>query len=265
MKNSLAILDKSELKDFIDEKYLYYNQPDFVLSDPIQVPHSFSTKEDIEIAAFLTASIAWGQRATIIKNAFRLMALMDNQPFEFISHATETDLTIFDRFVHRTFNADDCKFFIRSLQYIYKVHGGLETVFYQGYQKENSVRSAIIRFREIFLETAHLDRSEKHVANVLKGSSAKRLNMFLMWLVRNDGRGVHFGLWNKISPKHLFLPLDVHTGNVGRKLGLISRKQNDWKTVEEVTTKLRELDPDDPVKYDFALFGLGVFEGWGKD
>lgn len=255
-------MDKEELKNFLDEKYYQYNNPGFVLTDPIQVPHSFSSKEEIEIAAFLSASIAWGQRKTIIKNAFRLMAFMDNRPFNFIMNATEADLTVFDTFVHRTFNAEDCKFYIRSLQHIYKNHGGLEQVFTKGYSEDKSIKSALVHFRKIFLETGHQQRSEKHVANILKYSSAKRLNMFLMWMVRNDDRGVHFGLWNKIDPAHLFLPLDVHTGNAGRKLGLLTRKQNNWKAVQEITQSLRQLDPEDPVKYDFALFGLGIFEGF---
>ncbi|MCF8373055.1 MAG: TIGR02757 family protein [Bacteroidales bacterium] len=255
-------MEKNELKDFLDEKYYQYNTPDFVVSDPIQVPHSFSSKEDIEIAAFLSASIAWGQRKTIIKNAFRLMAFMDNQPYQFILNAEQSDLSVFDAFVHRTFNREDCRFFIRSLQNMYKNHGGLEQVFTKGYSVENSVESALEYFRTIFLEEDHQKRSEKHVANILKNSSAKRLNMFLMWMVRKDGRGVHFGLWDKIDPARLYLPLDVHTGNVGRKLGILSRQQNDWKAVLEITQSLRTFDPTDPVKYDFALFGLGIFEGF---
>ena len=260
----MAINDK-DLKELLDEKYFQYNNPDFVTSDPIQVPHSFSSKEDIEIAAFLSSAIAWGQRKTIIKNAFRWMTLMDNKPYDFITNTTESDLEVFNSFVHRTFNATDCKFFIRSLQNIYKNHGGLEKVFTDGYQKDETIKSALAHFREVFLEIDHEPRSEKHLSNVLKNSSAKRLNMFLMWMVRNDGRGVHFGLWKDIHTKDLKLPLDVHTGNVGRNLGLTSRKQNDWKTVETITEKLCELDPNDPVKYDFALFGLGVFEGMGKE
>lgn len=255
-------INSQELKDFLDEKYYQFNNPEFVLSDPIQVPHSFSSKEDIEIAAFLSASIAWGQRKTIIKNAFRLMTFMDNQPYDFILNAESSDLSIFDVFVHRTFNGEDCRFFIRSLQNIYKNHGGLEQVFTKGYSEDSTVESALAHFRTIFLETDHQRRSEKHVANILKNSSAKRLNMFLMWMVRKDGRGVHFGLWDKIDPAHLYLPLDVHTGNVGRKLGLLSRQQNDWKAVQEITQNLQSFDPADPVKYDFALFGLGIFEGF---
>ncbi|SEH05338.1 TIGR02757 family protein [Candidatus Venteria ishoeyi] len=254
------MLEKQELKEFLDEKYYQFNTPDFIDSDPIQIPHSFSSKEDVEISAFLSASIAWGQRKIIIKNAFRLIEMMDNRPSDFILNAEESDLSVFDSFVHRTFNAEDCKFFIRSLQNIYKKHGGLENVFTKGYSENGSIESALIYFRKVFLETEHLVRTEKHVANILRNSSAKRLNMFLMWMVRNDGRGVHFGLWDKINPAHLFLPLDVHTGNVGRKLGLLSRKQNDWKAVDEITQSLRSFDPTDPVKYDFSLFGLGIFD-----
>ncbi|MEA3446417.1 MAG: TIGR02757 family protein [Bacteroidota bacterium] len=253
-------MNTKELKDLLDEKYFQYNRPEFIESDPIQIPHSFSEKEDIEISAFLSATIAWGQRKSIIKNAFRLMALMDNRPFDFIMNAGSSDLEVFNNFVHRTFNAEDCKFYIRSLQNIYRNHGGLENVFSSAFAENHSVEAALIYFRKIFLETDHLVRSQKHLANILKNSSAKRLNMFLMWMVRHDGRGVHFGLWNKISMDALFLPLDVHTGNVGRKLKLLTRKQNDWKAVIEISNKLRRFDPYDPIKYDFALFGLGIFD-----
>ncbi len=253
-------MEHSELKELLDHKYFQYNNSEFIESDPIQIPHSFSTKQDIEIAAFLSATIAWGQRKTIIKNAFYLLKLMDNKPYDFICNATESDLEIFSNFKHRTFNGDDCKFFIRSLQNIYKNHGGLENVFTSAYQQNESIESALVHFRNVFLEPNHLYRSEKHIANIQKNSAAKRLNMFLMWMVRNDNRGVHFGLWKNISTKDIFLPLDVHTSNIGRKLGLLNRKQNDWKAVFEITSALKKLDPDDPIKYDFALFGLGIFD-----
>ncbi len=253
-------MSDQEIKELLDEKYGQYNCPDFINTDPIQVPHSFSSGEDIEIAAFLTASIAWGQRKSIIKNAFRMMSFMDNKPYDFIRNASSTDLEVFTKFVHRTFNGTDCKFFIRSLQNIYKNHGGLESIFTLSYSKNRLTEDALIEFRKVFLEIDHEQRSEKHLANILNNSAAKRLNMFLMWMVRNDGRGVHFGLWKNIEMANLFLPLDVHTGNISRKLKLLSRRQNDWKAVLEVTQKLRQFDPQDPVKYDFALFGLGIFD-----
>ncbi len=249
-----------ELKEFLDEKYDLYNRESFITTDPIQIPRVFTKKEDIEIAGFLSASIAWGQRPTIIRNAKWLMDRMDQQPLDFILNAKESDLDIFKEFKHRTFNGDDCVFFLKSLQNIYKNHGGLEDVFAKGIGELSSIKEALAYFRKVFFEAEHLDRSEKHISNVLKKSAAKRLNMYLRWMVRNEDRDVDFGLWNKINAADLFLPLDVHTGNVGRKLGLLTRKQNDWQAVEEITTSLRKFDPKDPIKYDFALFGLGAFE-----
>jgi len=248
-----------DLKSFLDEKVLKYNQPFFIETDPIQVPKNFSGKENIEIAAFLTATIAWGNRQSIIKNATKLMTLMDNQPHDFVVNASDSELKSLSHFVHRTFNGSDCIFFIHSLRNIYVKHGGLQYLFESGFQKDESVKSALTGFYNSFFEIGG-ERSRKHVSNVEKGASAKRLNMFLRWMVRSDKNGVDFGLWKGIPPSSLMLPLDVHTGNVGRKLGLLQRKANDWKAVEEVTQSLRKFDPADPVKYDFALFGLGAFE-----
>ena len=249
-----------DLKAFLDEKVLKYNHPSFIETDPIQIPKQFSGKENIEIAAFLSATIAWGQRPTIIKNANRLMQMMDNDPFDFLLNTDEEDWRIFLDFKHRTFNGQDCVFFLRSLKNIYQKHGGLEDVFTLGYQKEKSIDSALRYFREVFFQVEFMPRSQKHLANVDKGSSAKRLNMFLRWMVRTDEVGVDFGLWKKIPMSALLIPLDVHTGRQARNLGLLSRKQDDWKSVLELTEQLRKFDPDDPVKYDFALFGLGAFE-----
>ena len=248
-----------DLKDFLDEKVLKYNQPFFIETDPIQVPKNFSGKENIEIAAFLTATIAWGNRLSIIKNATKLMTLMENQPHEFVVNASNSEIRNLSHFVHRTFNGGDCVYFMQSLRNIYQNHNGLQAVFETGFRKENQVKSALTGFYKLFFEIGG-ERSRKHVSNVEKGASAKRLNMFLRWMVRNDKSHVDFGLWNGIPQSALMLPLDVHTGNVGRKLGLLQRKSNDWKAVEEVTQSLRKFDPADPVKYDFALFGLGVFE-----
>jgi len=250
---------KAELKSFLDEKVEQYNAPSFIPHDPIQIPHRFSLSEDIEIASFLTATIAWGQRVTIINNANRLMAWMDESPADFILHHKPIERSPFDQFVHRTFNGDDAVFFLASLQNIYKNHGGLRQVFVDGFKKGDA-GVAISHFREVFFGVDHLKRSQKHVSNPAKGSSAKRLNMFLRWMVRKDTKGVDFGLWNKIPTSKLMLPLDVHTGNVSRKLGLLKRKQSDWKSVEELTANLRKFDAEDPIKYDFALFGLGAME-----
>ncbi len=247
------------LKNFLDEKVEEFNRPGFIETDPIQVPKQFSEKEDIEIAGFLTATISWGNRAAIIKNALRLMAMLDNQPFDFIMHATEMEIDRLRRFVHRTFNGEDCIYFIYSLRNIYANHKGLQSVFENGFQKEKSIKSALAHFYQIFYEWEG-ERTRKHISNVQKGASGKRLNMYLRWLVRDDNKGVDLGLWNGIPTSELMLPLDVHTGNVGRKLGLLTRKSNDWKAVEELTAALGKFDKNDPVKYDFALFGLGVFE-----
>lgn len=252
------MLSKKELKVFLDEKYAQYNQPDFILDDPIQLPHRFTQKEDVEIIAFLVATIAWGNRKAIIKSGERLIELMGEQPYEFVLNYEDYPLD----FVHRTFNNVDLAFFIRSLQNIYQKYGGLENAFALN-EGESGVKQRIINFRTKFLEIPHDTRSDKHISNPAKGSSAKRINMFLRWMVRNDGRGVDFGIWKGISPSELYLPLDVHTGNISRKLGLLTRKQDDWKALDELMTHLRNFDENDPVKYDFSLFGLGVYQELG--
>ncbi|HBS88332.1 MAG: TIGR02757 family protein [Bacteroidetes bacterium GWF2_38_335] len=249
-------LSKKQIFDFLEEKYSLYNNVSFIENDPVQIPHLFSKKEDIEISGFLTASIAWGQRKTIINNSIKLIKIMDYAPYEYIMNAKKQDYKLLDGFVHRTFNTSDCLYFLQSLRNIYKKHGGLENVF----SKKESIEDALIHFRKIFFEITPEKRTYKHVSDITKGASAKRLNMYLRWMVRKDKRGVDFGLWNKISPANLFLPLDIHTGNVARKLGILKRQQSDWKAVCELTGYLRELCPEDPVKYDFALFGLGISE-----
>ena len=255
------IINKLELKEFLDSKVQQYNNPKFIESDPIQIPHQFNKKEDIEISAFLTATIAWGNRKSIINNAKQMMELLDNSPYDFVLNHSETDLEKLLLFVHRTFNGDDFIQFITSLQHIYKNHGGLESVFSK--QTENdSVQSSISKFKSVFFEIEHLQRTQKHISDPLKNSAAKRLNMFLRWMVRNDKTGVDFGIWKSLSPAQLSCPLDVHSGNVARKLGLLKRKQNDAKALLELDIALRKLDAIDPVKYDFALFGLGVFENF---
>ncbi|MBL4653177.1 MAG: TIGR02757 family protein [Flavobacteriales bacterium] len=250
-----------ELKEFLDEKVIQYNNSKFIESDPISIPHRFSKKQDIEIAGFLSATIAWGNRKSIINNANKLMNWMDNDPHNFVVNATDKELAVFEKFVHRTFNGDDCQFFIYALQQIYKKNKSLEDVFApQAVSQKTDTSSFISNFRNTFFSYPHLQRTEKHISNPLKNSSAKRLNMMLRWFCRHDKNGVDFGIWSKIKPSQLVCPLDVHTGNVGRKLGLLQRKQNDWKAAIELTNNLKLVDPNDPVKYDFALFGLGVFE-----
>jgi len=250
----------TDIRLFLDRKVLDFNQTTFIETDPIQIPSLFDTKENIEIAGFLAATLAWGQRPTIIRNSLSLVKLMNNNPIEFLLHTPEEEWEMFLGFKHRTFNGIDCVYFLKALKNIYQNHGGMEDVFTLGYQNENSIFSALVYFRKVFFELDHQHRTEKHVSDVLKGASAKRLNMYLRWMVRSDKAEVDFGLWKQIPASALMLPLDLHTGNVSRKLGLLTRTQNDWKAVEEITGKLREFDPIDPIKYDFALFGLGAFE-----
>ncbi|WP_291122918.1 TIGR02757 family protein [Flavobacterium sp. UBA6046] len=252
-------MNLSELKSFLDDKVELYNNPNFIESDPIQIPHLFSQKEDVEIAGFLSATIAWGNRKMIVKNSHQMMDLMGNAPYDFVMSHTEDDLERLESFVHRTFNGQDFASFIKGLQNIYINHDGLEAVFSK-YQEENSLQKNISEFKQLFFEIPHQYRTEKHISDPLKGSAAKRLNMMLRWFCRQDNKGVDLGIWKSIPPSLLSCPLDVHSGNVARKLGLLTRKQNDGKALAELDFKLRELDPNDPVKYDFALFGLGVFE-----
>lgn len=253
-------MTKSELKEFLDAKVIQYNNAKFIESDPIQIPHQFSLKEDIEISGFLTATIAWGNRKSIINNANKMMLLTDSAPFDFVMNHEESDLEKLTNFVHRTFNGTDFITFVSGLKHIYTKHNGLEALFSKHAEK-NSLQLSIHRFKQAFFETEHLQRTEKHISDPLKNSAAKRINMFLRWMVRPNTTGVDFGIWKNIKPSQLSCPLDVHSGNVARKLGLLNRKQNDAKAVAELDASLRKLDPIDPVKYDFALFGLGVFEG----
>lgn len=252
-------MKKAELKSFLDFKAEQYNTPEFISSDPVQIPHRFSQKEDIEIAGFLTAIISWGNRKSILTNAGKLMDLLHNSPYEFVMNHEEGDLEPLEGFVHRTFNGTDLKYFIIALRNIYLHHNGMESVFSR-YAEPASLQLAIHRFKEVFFELPHLQRTEKHISDPLKNSAAKRINMFLRWMVRKDAANVDLGIWTKIQPSQLSCPLDVHSGNTARKLGLLKRKQNDAKALKELDLNLRKLDPFDPVKYDYALFGLGVFE-----
>lgn len=254
-------LNKSELKEFLDSKVTQYNTRDFLDTDPIKIPHTFSKKEDIEISAFLTATIAWGNRKSIINNAQRMMEMLDQEPYNFIMNHQESDLKALEPFVHRTFNGLDFITFINGLQHVYTNHYGLEAVFAKQAEATN-LQLAIHYFKRAFFEIDHLPRTQKHISDPLKNSAAKRINMFLRWMVRPGNTGVDFGIWKTLHTKQLSCPLDVHSGNVARKLGLLTRKQNDGKALLELDTNLRMLDSNDPVKYDFALFGLGVFESF---
>lgn len=255
----MPAISRKELRDLLIAKHDQYNSPEFILNDPIQVPHSFSSKEDIEIAAFLTATIAWGNRVSIIKSANSLMDRMDRAPYDFIRSADSIDIERLKGFVHRTFNSADLAWLVRGLHAIYTDHGGLETVFTNGSRNGGAFES-LSHFRKIFVSSDLPGRSGKHISDVEKGSAAKRLNLFLMWMVRKDRRGVHFGLWHGISAADLMIPLDTHVGRVARSLGMLKRKTNDWQSVEELTAELRKIDPEDPCKFDFSLFGLGLFD-----
>ena len=250
-------MNQSELKEFLDFKAVEYNSPKFIESDPIQLPHRFSKKEDIEIVSFLVSTIAWGNRTSIIKSGEKLLSIMENDPLAFIQNYSDKQAKDL-KFVHRTFNVNDLDFFFRSLNNIYR-NGGLELAF-SSHPTLFGSQGRISNFRKNFLLTEHEIRSEKHISDPTKNSAAKRLNMNLRWLCRQDNNGVDFGIWKSISPSELSVPLDVHTANIARKLGLITRKQNDAKALEEMMIQLREFDPIDPSKYDFALFGLGAFE-----
>lgn len=252
-------LPVNELKEFLDEKANQYNHPDFIDSDPIYIPHQYALKEDIEISGFLTATIAWGNRKMIIKSGLRLMELMGNSPYDFIMSHKDSHLNRFDNFVHRTFNGTDAKYFMKALKHIYKNKGGLEGIF-SGSTSEFSTQPAIHEFKKEFFSLNHPMRTTKHISDPAKGSAAKRINMYLRWLIRRDNKGVDFGLWKSISPGQLSCPIDIHSGRVARKLGLLTRKQNDSAALKELDSNLRQMDKTDPVRYDFALFGLGVFE-----
>lgn len=252
-------MTRQELKEFLDVKVAQYNTPEFLETDPVCIPHRFSRKEDIEISGFLTATIAWGNRKSIIQNASRLMELMDLAPYAFVMGHSEQDLEPLSSFVHRTFNATDLKYFIKALRNLYQNRQGLEGIFNQ-YSDKDHLQEAITALKAHFFELPHPARSTKHISDPSKGSAAKRINMFLRWMVRKDEGGVDFGLWHNVRPAQLSCPLDVHSGKVARKLRLLQRKQNDAKAVMELDRSLRKLDPEDPVKYDYALFGLGVFE-----
>ncbi len=263
------------MSGLLDEAYERFARPSFIEHDPIQIPRAFSNRADAEVIGFLTATIAWGQRPTIISNANKLVRLMDNAPHTFVMNADAADLKHLDRFVHRTFNGIDLVYFVRALRHLYEQHGGLEDAFLLGEPRASSREPLAVRatklaangsplaagisvFKQRFFAIDHPARTRKHVADPSKGSNAKRINMYLRWMVRPNDRGVDLGLWKRISPADLMVPLDVHTGRVAREFGLLTRKQDDWKAVEELTAALRSFDPLDPVKYDIALFGMGV-------
>lgn len=251
------MLNFSELKDFLDEKADIYNNTEFIQNDPVQIPHRFSLKQDVEIAGFLAATISWGNRKAIIGSAEKMLDIMGNSPYDFVMNHSDRNLDLLkDKSIHRTFNGEDFAYFIRQFRKIYDKNESLENLFLMNRDEANFYHS-IERFRASFLNIEK-HRSHKHVSSPYKNSSAKRIIMFLRWMIRKDSRGVDFGIWENIDQKFLSIPLDVHTGNISRKLGLIKRTQNDWKTVEELDAIIRKFNENDPARYDFALFGLGV-------
>lgn len=247
--------------ELLESRCLAYNQPGFISEDPICIPHRFTTVRDQEIAGFLAATLAWGRRASILQSANRLLALMDESPHAFLMQHSPSDLKRFEGFVHRTFQSDDVLFFVYRLTELYRSGSSLQSLFEDGFKQEGSAMGAISRAHQAFFTLPHLPRTRKHFSNPNKGSAAKRLHMYLRWMCRKDNAGVDLGIWDAIPMSHLQMPLDVHTGNVGRALGLLNRAANDRKAVEELTASLSQFDPNDPVKYDFALFGMGV-EGY---
>ncbi len=251
-------VNDTQLSDLLEELHLRFNRVDFIEDDPISIPHSFSTREDREISGFLSATIAWGNRKAIVKSARRMMEYLDNAPYDFVMGATELDLERLQSYVHRTFNAFDLRDFILASRSICERYGSFGELFENRYEQSGSMADTFAHFRSEFFATPHQQRCEKHLSSIERGAACKRLCMYVRWMVRRDDRGVDFGLWHRIPMSALYIPLDVHSGNVARALGLLSRKQSDWRAVEELTARLREFDVDDPVKYDFALFGAGI-------
>lgn len=251
-----------DTKSFLDQKVSAYNQSSFIELDPISIPHRFSKPQDIEIAGFFAATLAWGQRKTIINKCVELMSMMDNAPHDFVSNHSETDLKPFLNFKHRTFNDIDTLYFIHFFSWFYKSHESLEEAFTIDWTPDKDIVEILLtNFHDYFFQLPYAPtRTRKHVATPKRNSACKRLNMFLRWMVRQDDNGVDFGIWKIIKPYQLICPCDLHVDRVSRKLGLITRKQTDWQTAKELTGHLRGFDPQDPVKYDFALFGLGIEE-----
>ena len=249
-----------DLKEFLDAKVEKYNRPDFIELDPVSIPHLFSRNEDIEIMGFFASVLAWGQRPTIIGNCRKLIQYFENEPHNFILEASQKDLIRLKNFKHRTFNGLDLEYFIYFLKDVYTRFGSLENAFLRNTDSQKfKVEFALNQFRSLFISLPEYpQRTGKHISAPSKKSACKRLNMFLRWMIRKDKKGVDFGIWNKINPADLICPCDLHVDRVARKLGLIQRPKTDWLTATELTENLRLFDPLDPVKYDFALFGLGV-------
>ncbi len=251
-------MDRETTRDLLDALYDRYDREEFIAEDPIAVPHRYTERADREVAGFFAATIAWGNRRSIVRNGHRLMVCMDDAPADFVRHASDRELARLDTFVHRTFNGGDLRDFILALRRIDSLYGGIGALFESRYAALGSIPAVLADFRREFFAADHAPRCEKHLSSIERGAACKRLCMYLRWMVRRDARGVDFGIWPSIPTSALYLPLDLHAGNMGRVLGLLTRHQNDWRAVEEITARLREFDPEDPVKYDYALFGAGI-------
>ena len=251
-------MSHEEMRDLLERLHDRYNNESFIEADPISVPHSFARPVDREIAGFLAATIAWGNRRAIVQSAHRMMRYMDNAPEDFVRNATESDMEYLRTYVHRTFNGVDFQDFVRGLRHIITKWGSVGNYFETRYEEHGDLRPVFSDFRRDFFAAEHDPHCEKHLSSIDKGAACKRLCMYLRWFVRHDDRGVDFGMWRRIPMSALYMPLDIHTGRMGRNLGLLGRKQSDWKAVEELTASLRELNADDPVRYDYSLFGLGI-------
>ena len=251
-------MSHEEMYELLESLHDKFNNESFIEADPISVPHSFSRAEDREIAGFLAATIAWGNRRAIVQSAHRMMRYMDNQPYDFVVNASNEEIATLSSYVHRTFNGEDFQDFVRALRHIFTKWGSIGGFFEAQYAEHEDMRKVLSAFRREFHSVPHNPHSEKHMSSIDKGAACKRLCMYLRWMVRRDDRGVDFGLWRDIPMSALYMPLDIHTGRMGRSLGLLKRKQDDWKSVEELTSALRTFNAEDPVRYDYSLFGVGI-------
>lgn len=254
----LPPVDAEATRELLERLWDRYDRPEFIEDDPIVVPHRYTDRHDREIAGFLAATVAWGNRKSIVRDALRMMRLMDDAPADFVRHATGRELDRLTGAVHRTFRGEDLRDFVRAIRRMEERFGGIGAFFESEYLRTGSLAAVFASFRDLFFGVEHAPRCEKHLSSVERGAACKRLCMYLRWMVRRDDRGVDFGLWTAIPPSALRLPLDVHAGTTARLLGLLGRRQNDWRAVEEVTDALRRFDPHDPVRFDYALFGAGM-------
>lgn len=247
-----------DLRELLEALHDKYNRPEFIPDDPISVPYRYAERADREIAGFFSATIAWGNRKAIVRSGHRMMHFMDDAPADFVRNASERELALLSSYVHRTFNGQDLRDFVLALRCMEERHGGIGNFFETRYEATHDMPAVLADFRREFFAGDHAPRCEKHLSSIEKGAACKRLCMYLRWMVRRDDRGVDFGMWRRIPMSALYLPLDLHVGNMGRALGLLTRRQNDWRAVEEITAVLRKFDSDDPVRYDFSLFGAGI-------